>query len=327
MEDSSRIQIVACFVVATLFTCSQSARLTLIETNSTYASYGYYNDTCNKLLYFGVTVDNEGKIVGSSISVRNLDNDKEEILEKNVTYPALGWANDSSVLVYKVVGDPEKSIFSGGHERSLYTINIRTNEKQFISDVPLKLTGSNLIIVDNVVIYQTGYGKTSQFFKYNLQSRETSSLPVLNGLEIGEGNMAYDANTEMLAFVSFENEKYKLNLFDNKSINTLEISNNYIDQIFFDGFHQRLYYTIRLGKDQMQVLKRVDLNCMEVKTIYKFTEQEEPIKVSPYRDGDLLVSLILNSNNLSTHEFNNENPTITVGINPSRKLFEMSIDE
>src|SRR5258706_941983 len=104
MEESKRIlKVLAVLLIGSLLAWAQSSELVLLEADSDFASYGNYNESINTLLYFGVSVDDTGEIVGSSISLRNLDTGKETVLEKNTAFPAVGWINDSTVLIDKII--------------------------------------------------------------------------------------------------------------------------------------------------------------------------------------------------------------------------------
>jgi hypothetical protein len=323
MENSKRVlNAIVSLLVVSLGACAQSANLVLLQTNSDFASYADYYESNNMLLYFGVSVNETGRITGSLICTRNLKTGSETVLEENTAFPATGWINDSTILIDKILASPGKSLFSNEHQRVLYLLNIHSLQKEIITEIPLPGTSTELITGDNLIIYQTGFGPSARCFKYDVQSRKTTELSILAGLEIADGNIAYHSTTQMLGFVYFFNEEYHLNLFHEGQLRTIEHSSKYIDHLSFDSRGTQLYYVARNGKNsEKQILKSVNLTNLSINTRFDFMEPETPVKIDSYENGCVIVSMESAPDLLSKHELSLPDEKIAVGINPKRKVF------
>jgi hypothetical protein len=299
--------------------CGQKDNLVLLETDSNFSSYAYYNESINSLLYFGVNVDKEGHIIESTISIKELTTGNERVIERQTGYPSIGWINDSSVLVYKIIDDGG-SLLDQNYNRILYRFNVFNRHKSQIYDVPLDRTGSNMVVDDNIIVYKTGYSTSTRLFKYDLLTRKTLEVELVAGLSIDDGNFVYCAEKDLLAFVVFDDNVQTLKILMNDLLITVAVSKNHFTNLCFDNKNKMLYYVVGSENGNGQVVKRFDLNNSKTTAHYFAEAGNEILNMSPYKTG-LLLSMYISGGSNSKHKLTFDNTESVISIDPRRKIY------
>ncbi|MBX2944201.1 MAG: hypothetical protein KF725_00090 [Cyclobacteriaceae bacterium] len=282
----------------------ESAKLTRLKTESSQSEYAHYNPENNKLLYYGLLADNDNRVIGSVIAVRNLNDSTEQILDRNVGYPHLGWVDTSHVLIYRTFPERSrpKNFFSQDYKRAVYIYDLNTGMADTIDNLPLRIINNRIKVDFPYLVYQTGTVKNPRLYKYDLRNRQTVAL-LRDSAQFGFDDMQFAFRVSDDRLIYCESQKLYINLMKciSSGLETtlFDAIQGSVD-ITFDKFANRFYFlhykSLPPGPDEIvgsgyQELKSYNFDTKEVKLHYVFKKHSMITGISPYEKNTVIVSL------------------------------------
>jgi hypothetical protein len=151
----------------------QQAVLTKMPIYAWKSSDPLYNPYANKLVYYAMDTWVDGQRYGNAIVIRDMETEKEAILETKTIYPALGWIDPSNLLIYQTYPLPDTTLkrkfFSRDYGRLLYKLNIEDRTRNYIRSIPLPETDNCIKVSGDLIVYQSGFNNKSKLFKLNIR--------------------------------------------------------------------------------------------------------------------------------------------------------------
>jgi hypothetical protein len=310
--------------------CVRSSNLEIVETKSNYSSYAHYNPRNDRILFFGILTDSTNQIIGSTISIQNFLDKSETVIDRDIGYPAIGWIDSSSVLIYKTFPETAKSFFDTNYKKILYRFNIFSDEYLLLEDIPLDSTKDRITVSENIILYQTGYAynQSLKLFKYDVNTQKKEEITKLRGMNISEHNYVYNNSSNAVVFVSFSNDKFYLqSLKENERIN-LDFSSKSISQLCLDYSNERIFYITQDGKDYeyQQLLKSYNYKTGKIKIHYAFDMGIECLQISLFKENELMLSLTgFAYGKTSKQTFEKEDIEVSLDIDPTRHIYILDI--
>lgn len=279
------------YLLLGLFFLKKDDRLLLVNTGYGNSSHGIYNEQNDNLLFYGYNLKGD-EDVSQEIVVRN--NNKNLKIDSNNSFPAIGWLDSSSILIYRVL-TPNKQLALNSVRRSriLYVYNLSTGDTSLINEIPLERCKSDMTVDDQHIVYLVRDGENRWLFNFDFKTKRTFEYELLRNKNIWNTSFAYNSRDSILAFIETENKMSKLKFLSNNTLTTIDETMGSISCITFDKKHNRLYYIFYDGyfSGQDRLMKCYDFDSKDVKTVYQFRNNITCNMLSPYGDGKFLLSL------------------------------------
>ncbi len=329
--------------------CGQS-KVKKIETESTFANEGDYNNLNHHILFAAIDINSVTKSINDvSIRIKDLKTGKESIIVSNLylSSPAFGWIDSSHVFyeTSKSIGEPK--VF-GPWQGYLIKHNIYTQQKDTIPSFWHSSNNSveNFLTDNNKLFYTIVYGSEDLNYKYwkvyDFQTDRThliqkfnnnhsfriltyQYLPESNEIIYVKGNKDYTKYEFVQLSVSTGEEKTIKAISSDNSImsSTIDGSNfYYLERITFENLEG-----VTDLKNSNYVINSIDINTGVIKQVHSFEKGIEVSKVDLYERGKLLVSIQgrIEENEVEKTFNLPEGGDITIGLNPVSYLYIIEI--
>lgn len=287
------------------------AELVLFSTSTTHSRDAIISPSGEKVVFHGTRII-DGKIVDAGIFIKNFQDSTEFLVESMTIFPAIGWIDSESILIYKVVSE------LGKKKRGLFIHNVVSDKVVEITEIPLVHSKSRMSLDENIIVYQTGHYESTRLFQYDVMSKKTSEYTLLANRNIGDGDFCFRKRDNSLAFVEKIGDSFYLKIFRNDSIRTIAVSGHEFKSISFDFFSNRLFYVERqLLKNwrsenwwTLDILRFFDTTSGESSIVYEFMPDVMCGRVSGLSKNRLMLSL-------SASQSETHSTTVLPGINVS----------
>gem|GEM_PF-5422367 len=274
---------------------SQQPVLTKMPIYAWRSSDPFFNPQTNKLVYYAIDTWVDGQRYGNAIIVRDMETQKETVVDTKTINPALGWIDPSHLLIYRAypISDStqKRKLFRRDYGRKLYQLNILDQTKDYISSISLPATDSRIQVSGEFIVYEAGFSRETKVARLNKKTGLTIEYEQLRGLDIGYYNLAYRSSDDHLCFVEFDKGfGYTLHSLKNGILNTLVDSPYSIYSLVFDHYSNRIFYARRdyLGQESIYSF---DFDKSEERQLYQLGAEHDCWDIEPYRKNMLILGL------------------------------------
>ena len=346
MDSKIKIFLIV-FMMIPLISCGQS-KVKKIETESTFANEGDYNNLNNHLLFASIDINLVTKSINDvSIRIKDLTTGKESIIVSNLylSSPAFGWI-DSSHVFYETsesIGEPKAF---GSWQGYLIKYNIYTQQKDtlpsswYSSDNYVRnfyTSPGRLFYTVSYKGEEKGYWMVyffdtgvSQVMKEQNQSTDFDILtyqylPESDEIIYVKGNKSY---------TKYEFIRFSVSTGEEKTIKAISSDNSIMSSTIDSS---NFYYLERITSENLEgvsdlknsnyVINSIDINTGVIKQVHSFEKGIEVSKIDLYERGKLLVSIQgrIEENEVEKTFNLPEGGDITIGLNPVSYLYILEI--
>ena len=317
-----------------------------IITNSVFADIGEYNTYNKSLLFVATNIDSiSKKIIETSIRVKNISTGDEIILKSNVLNPAIGWLDSCNVLIREGISIEGDKLF-GTWKGILIRYNIFNNRKDTIESPWLTSENhvDNLYASEGKIFYTISfYGDNNLYLKaLDVNTGKTNSIKLFKNLKSNDiVAFQYLPKTQEIIYMLASSEEKKeiilQSLFDEKEtvIGTVTSRNNIESSAYFKD---ELYFLERIIEyngdgipnldNSNYVIKKFNIISKETMEVFAFEKGIEVTKISPFIEGQLLVSLHTNGEkNIADKTFGfYKGGNIILGLNPESFIYILKLN-
>jgi len=331
MTARLKIYLLVFFVLMADYGFPQSPQIRKVNLDAQQADCALFNPSGNRLLYYGLTFNGQGQYTGSTLSVRNMTDGTEIIIDRNV-YPGIGWVDSSRILIYRTFPEkkkdqPEtKKLFTNDYKRALYVCNIFTGEKQYLDSIPLSKTNAKMIVDGRFIIYQTSVFKGTRLFQYDMNTRQTVEFTDLYHADISDANFAYRSADNTFAFAQEEEGKWKVKYARDRQTVQVEAFDEPVYNLTFDRFHDRLFYTVaKITQHGTQYeLRSYSFTSKQAQSHWLFSPHMNITELSSFRENAVLFSVIRPADQQSQVELINTN-NVSISSSAVREVYELQL--
>lgn len=327
------ILLLVLFIAMPLFSYCQN-KMDKINTKSTFADYGFYNEQNNHILFIGIDLDTVINSFKTSIKLKNIDNDIETVIVPDIqlSLPSFGWLDSSHVFYTTSESIGEPKIF-GPWQGYFIKYNIFTQKEDTITSPWYSSDNhvDNINSSTNRLFYTIVFDPKDDVVYWNEYLIESEEIKTIKKYKNGSDNRfriltyQYLPNSKEIIYIK-ENSKrrefIKFSTIDGKEhvIKLMELGNS-IEASVLKG--NKLYYLERISSENEYpdlrnfsfVIKFIDINTKRIETVYTFEEGIEVSNISVFKKNKLLVSVQENLNEAIAEKSINIESGIPININ------------